>query len=538
MQAAVYTRVSTLGQVEGTSLDTQVAACLEMADTMGYLVDDSYIWKDQRTGEDPDRPGMVNLKSVLAAGEVQMLFAFSPERIARDPLPLMIFLEYLDEIGVGFQFVHGPSGNSPEEKMMQYLLGYVGQRERIDIAERTNRGKRKIAESGRLPIGIGAGLYGYDYDRQTKKRTVNEHEATIVMRMFKQYVEGRSLYAIARDLNESGVKTKRGCLWHPLTVRRIVENLCYKGETWYGKYRCTSVRGGKVERVERPESERIRVDGFTPRIVSDAVFGQAQDQLLMPKAQNRKPHKQYLLTGFARCELCAAPVVGASIHGQYRYYHCRATNPTSTGPKTCNARYINADRLEAVVWDHVANMISDPTLIMENIREYLETDGGDLRQEINRLGRRIGKAKEQERKLVGLYANDLIEDEMLNDQIAPIKVAREQLEHELQELQQQQALNDDVQIMEQRVTEYYRLLNEGLVSQAFEGKRAALTAFDVKTVVSKENVTVNVTIDPGFPTTERTSASPSNDVYSFVVVGLKRVADRKRAGVMEWDTYE
>ncbi len=207
MQAAVYTRVSTLGQVEGTSLDTQVAACLEMADTMGYLVDDSYIWKDQGTGEDPDRPGMVNLKSVLAAGEVQMLFAFSPERIARDPLPLMIFLEYLDEIGVGFQFVHGPSGNSPEEKMMQYLLGYVGQRERIDIAERTNRGKRKIAESGRLPIGIGAGLYGYDYDRQTKLDfTQNLKEAidaiTLGLRHSPLASEGFSLSAANADVQE------------------------------------------------------------------------------------------------------------------------------------------------------------------------------------------------------------------------------------------------------------------------------------------------------------------------------------------------
>jgi hypothetical protein len=143
---------------------------------------------------------------------------------------------------------------------------------------------------------------------------------------------------------------------------------------------------------------------------------------------------------------------------------------------------------------------------MENIKEYLETDGGDLRQEINRLRRKVEKAKDKERKLIQLYANDLIDTEMLNDQIAPIKAGGETLERELCDLEQQQALNEDVQMMEQRVTEYYKLINENLSTQGFEEKRSVLAIFDVKAIVSKEHVTVNVTIDPGFPTTERTSA--------------------------------
>ena len=506
MKAAIYSRVSTAGQEDGTSLDTQVAACLELAHSMGCAVDDAATLRDQGSGADPERHGLLDLKAVLAAGEVQVLFVFAPDRLARDPLHLLVFRDYLEEIGVDLRFVNGVSGNSPEDRMMQYMLGYVGQKERENIAERTNRGKRKIAQDGRLPIGTGAGLYGYDYDRETKTRRVNEHEATIVRRIFREYAAGRSLYAIAKDLNEVGIKTKRGCPWHPLTVRRILENRCYKGETWYGTYRCKTVRGRKVERVEQPESERILVPGFTPRIVDDALFQQAQDQMAMPKARHKRSRGAYLLTGFARCESCGSPVVGTSIHKKYRYYHCRGTNPTSVRPKICTAKYIKADELEAVVWDHVASMITDPSLIMENLREFLETDGGDLRQEISRLKRRIARAKKQELNLVGLYANDLIDTEMLNGQIAPIKLGRETLDRDLHQLEHQQALNEDVQMMEQRVTEYYKLINENLSTQGFEEKRSVLAIFDVKAIVSKEHVTVNVTIDPGFPTTERTSA--------------------------------
>ena len=504
--AAIYARVSTAGQEDGTSLDTQVAACLELAHSMGYSVDDAYIWRDQGSGADPERPGLENLRAVLSAGEVQMLIAYTPDRIARDPLHLLVFRDYLYQIGVDFRFVNGPSGNSPEEQLMQYILGYVGQRERLDIAERTNRGKRRIAQDGRLPIGTGLGLYGYDYDKETKTRRVNEIESNIVRRIFHEYAEGHSFYAIVSGLNKEGIKTKRGCLWYPLTVKRILENPSYKGETWYGRIRSKSIRGGKIERAERPKSEWILVENFTPPIVSDSLFQQAQDQMAMPKARKTRARRAYLLTGFARCESCGSPLVGTSIHKQYRYYHCRGASLTSTRPKICNAKYIRADQFEELVWDHLSSMISDPSLIMENIKEYLETDGGDLRQEINRLRRKVEKAKDKERKLIQLYANDLIDTEMLNDQIAPIKAGGETLERELCDLEQQQALNEDVQMMEQRVAEYYRLISENLGGQDYEGKRSALSAFNVLAIASKENVTVNVTIDPGFPTTERTSA--------------------------------
>ena len=526
MKAVVYVRVSTPGQEEGTSLDTQAAACLELAHSMGYSLDDADILRDQGTSSDPDRPGLVNLKSVLAAGDVQIVFIFATDRIARDPLHVLLFREYLDEIGVHLQFVNGPSGNSPEDRLMQYLLGYVGQRERIDIAERTNRGKRKVAQDGRLPIGTGAGLYGYDYNKDTKTRRVHENEATVVKRMFHEFAEGRSSFAIATSLNKAGIKTKRGSVWHPLTVRRILKNTCYKGETWYGRNRCRKVKG-RIEMTELPESEWILVEGFTPPIVSVALFQQVQEQLAMPKARSRGVCQEYLLTGFARCELCETPMVGTSRHGKYRYYSCRATRPTASEPATCNSRAINADRLEGVVWDHMASMVSDPRLIIDNIREFLGTDGGDLKQEINRLNRKIMKAKGQERNLVGLFGNEMIDTEMLNAEIAPIRLGREASEHELHDLEHQQAINEDAQMIEQRVSEYYRLLNENLNDQDFKGKRAALTAFGVKAVVSRENVTLNVTIDPGFPTIEHTSALRRGRSCRSRLTGIRR-------GWMNW----
>ncbi len=49
--AAIYARVSTPGQQEdGTSLETQVAACLESAREQGDSLPPEYILKEQESG--------------------------------------------------------------------------------------------------------------------------------------------------------------------------------------------------------------------------------------------------------------------------------------------------------------------------------------------------------------------------------------------------------------------------------------------------------------------------------------------------------
>ena len=125
------------------------------------------------------------------------------------------------------------------------------------IARRTMEGKEKTAKSGRLPNGTGFGIFGCDYSLETKTRTINEAEANIVRRIFRWACEGVKVYEIAARLNEMKIRTKRGCLWHPLTVKRILTNRAYTGTQFYGEHRYRKVTGGKREVTRRPESEVI-----------------------------------------------------------------------------------------------------------------------------------------------------------------------------------------------------------------------------------------------------------------------------------------
>src|SRR3546814_12703641 len=51
------------------------------------------------------------------------------------------------------------------------------------------------------------------------ERTINEGEAVIVRRIFREFADGKSPRAIARDLNAEGMPGPRGDLWMDTTIR-------------------------------------------------------------------------------------------------------------------------------------------------------------------------------------------------------------------------------------------------------------------------------------------------------------------------------
>ena len=163
--AFLYGRVSTKKQgEEGTSLTTQEELCRASAVDNGYVTPPEFVVFEQGSGANSLRPGFLKLQQAVAERLVDVVIVLSHDRLARDPVAMMNFVELCDESGVEVLFVNGPSGSTDEDKLVQYLLGYVGMKERKDIAERTVRGKLKIAQTmNRLPNGVGRGIYGYDY---------------------------------------------------------------------------------------------------------------------------------------------------------------------------------------------------------------------------------------------------------------------------------------------------------------------------------------------------------------------------------------
>ena len=201
----------------------------------------------------------------MVAGEYTDVFAYAPDRIARDPLDLLNFCRVCENAGVQIHFVVGPSGNDEYTQLIRFVTGFAGHQERAMIARRTIAGKWEVARGGRMPNGTGKGFYGYDYNPVKKERTVNEIEANVVRRMFRDVAAGKSAYRVAVELNEEGILTKTGCKWYSISVERILENTAYFGMNYYGRTKTYKDKDGRRKTVERPKEEWVQMWGYTPR---------------------------------------------------------------------------------------------------------------------------------------------------------------------------------------------------------------------------------------------------------------------------------
>ncbi len=306
MKAAIYCRVSTDDQErEGTSLKTQMKACLDYCHEKGYEI--SQRFSEAYSGLTLDRPKLRELQGLIRAGNIDVIVIYCLDRISRDPTHGVILTQEFEKLGIALESVTEDISNSELGKLISYIRGFASKLEAEKIRERTMRGKMAHIENGRLPQGTGIGVYGYKWDKSAGRRTIIDHEAETVRKIFNMAIIGTSINRIAITLNESDNKTKSGSLWHRQTVKRVLNNRNYIGKTYFGQTK----RISKTKVEAQPEESWILLPDITPPIITDEIFNQTQEALKSARqARPLKPNSSYLLTGFIRCSKCGSTLFG------------------------------------------------------------------------------------------------------------------------------------------------------------------------------------------------------------------------------------
>ena len=506
---AIYGRVSTVQQQEeGTSIETQVAACLDLANKIGCAVDEAHIWREQGSGGNPMRPKFQELMRCIGENVFTDVFIYAPDRAARDPVELLIFCRLCSSADAQLHFVVGPQGNDDYADLIRFVAGFAGKQERAMIAERTARGKLATARAGRLPNGVGIGKYGYDYDPMTKVRTINEAEANVVRRIFREVASGKSVWGVTKKLNEEGIPTKGGKKWHPLSITRILKSATYFGLDYYRRTRTFTNEEGKRKTVERPKEEWIEIRGFTPPIVSERLYLTVEELLGRPSAQKVAPRRPYLLTGFMLCGTCGGSVSGASKMGRARHYRCRATSSTTFTAATCHESYFNADKIEGLVWAEVVRALKNPLVLIRDLQQYLDQGDGNIGEEIARLQREIAHLRRQEANFAALAKNPDFDLEIVAAQNAPVLALRRELQRTLKTLEDQQGLRDEAADVQAQFAEYCQTIAKNIDAVIdFDRRRQTLAAFGVKVWATKRDAKIVAYVSPEVTTIAQTSAS-------------------------------
>lgn len=412
MKVALYARYSSDHQSDA-SIEDQLRICRARAEREGWNVVDSYTDR-AISGASLLRPGIQELISDGLKRRFNMVLTESLDRLSRDQEDIAGFYKRMRFAGVGIFTLSEGEIN----ELHIGLKGTMGALYLKDLADKTRRGLRGRVEHGKSGGGL---CYGYDVVRKFDAageairgdRTINEVEASIVRRIFADYLAGKSSRSIAMALNREGVPGPQGSEWGPSTIHGnpkrgtgILNNELYVGKLVWNRLRYLKDpdTGKRVSRPN-PESEWIVQEVPELRIVDQEVWEaakQRQDQLAYEPAaevttnfMNDRRRPKHLFAGLIKSGCCGGgySMISKDLLG------CS----TARNKGTCDNRLnIRRDALEASVLNGLRKHLMEPELFKEFCVEFTSEvnrlrmeRGSDLsawRQELERTDRELDKA--------------------------------------------------------------------------------------------------------------------------------------------------
>jgi len=438
IKVAIYSRVSTQEQaVEGTSLEHQQEQLKKYCESQGWEIFQAYVDAGY-TGKDDNRPGLKHLMADAKFGLFNKVVVYKMDRLARNLRLLLEIEDKLKENGISFHSVKEAFDTSTASgRHFLQMLGMISEWERETIIERTKAGRLQRYKEGCW--GPGSPVYGYDYDKETKKLVINEDEARVVQRIFEVYSTGKSMTYISHMLNSEKVSTRsgRGKGWRNGSIRDTLLNPAYTGT------QIVNVHQNHTRLPKEIPNHAIVIK--VPAIVSEELWNTAQERRKNNKHVQPTKNVYFFLQGLVTCGLCGYSFRTEYTHSR-RTYGCRGRLKYThiDGSPRCISPHLDAEWLESQVWNRIEEIIDDPNklekLLIDTIDSLTKREA-ELYARIKPIDKRLTEIDQQK----AILTDDCIKR---NTSIEKYHEWISNLEQEESRLRSIRSENDPVQLEE------------------------------------------------------------------------------------------
>ena len=304
-RAALAYRVSTKGQVDHDDIPMQKIACHKFAQQQGWRVVQEKAEKGVSGSKvsASKRDVIQELRMAANNKEFDILLVYMFDRLGRIESETPFVLEWFVQHGIEMWSTHEGQQRieSHGDKLMNYIRFWQAAGESEKTSMRTRDRIRQIVSSGHYAGGFVP--YGYravnkgrvnKRDQPVKDLEIDPEEAAWVREVFEKVAnEGASGYAMARMLNERGLRTRQGAKFQSVNIRRLIRHEGYTG------YIMT-----KAARSEfMPQLQIVDSDLFTKA-------NERMDSRCKNAAENKNAAKKSgnptLLAGIVVCAHCGA----------------------------------------------------------------------------------------------------------------------------------------------------------------------------------------------------------------------------------------
>ena len=336
----------------------------------GIVLLDSFV-DDGWSGSNFERPGFQKMMKALQAGKANMVITKDLSRLGRDMREASYYAEqFFPEHQIHYVAIADNFDSELENIMapFQFAMNEVYLRDGSRKVKDVLRMKRSKGEYCACPP------FGYKKDPRNRDRLIPDEEtAPIVAQIFQRSAAGDSCIKIAQELTAAGVITplkyrvlyrdnfsdtgaaRATDCWNYTTVKRIIKNQVYLGNTLLGKTRKASIKSRR--KISIPQEDWAITSNTHEPLVDQMTFDKAQANL----GKGSRDYRQYdqvrksIFGGIAVCSrcgysLCSSGTVYKGEREKYWFLSCNHKSKRFENPcEGVNIKY--ADLLEVVRQD-------------------------------------------------------------------------------------------------------------------------------------------------------------------------------------------
>jgi len=354
------------------SIYNQIGLIKSYAKSMGLKIDKEYI-DDGFSGTNFDRPGFEKLIDDIEKGIVGVIITKDMSRLGRNFIETAYYIsEYFPKHGVRYIAINDEfDSENPNNSEQEIMLGFKSLIN--DRYVKDSSVKRKQIAEAKTNEGQFIGFiapYGYKVIKQDGKRTleIDEYASSIVKRIFTEIASGKTRQEVADGLNKDKIippvlymnmtpsKNKKYYYdWSDKVIYRILKNKTYTGKIVKRKSSKKSYLQKKREVI--PIRDRETIDNCHPVIITEQLFNEANDKLLVMK---RKEKNDYcgLFSNLVICGECGRTMTACrrSDRANVKYFFS-CTKVVDRKP--CPNRTVADSKLRNVITSTLQEIIED-----------------------------------------------------------------------------------------------------------------------------------------------------------------------------------
>ena len=318
-KVAGYARVSTDSDEQFTSYEAQV-------DYYTQFIQSNPEWELVEIYTDEgisglsykNREGFNRMIADALNGRIDLIVTKSVSRFARNTVDTLTTVRKLKDAGVEvfFQKENIFTLDSKGELLIT-IMSSLAQEESRSISENVTWGQRKSFSDGKVKLPYKQFL-GYRKGADGTPEIIPE-EAEIILRIYSDFISGKSASAIAKELTREGIPTPaKKAVWHKRTVESILTNEKYKGAALLQK-RYTVDFLQKKMKVNEGEVPQYYVEESHPAIIEPEDWDRVQIELARRKASGKATFSNSPFSTKIFCGDCGARYTPITWHSTDKY---------------------------------------------------------------------------------------------------------------------------------------------------------------------------------------------------------------------------